>query len=135
MNSATTLGGIAAINDLPFMGTGFENEKGKGNIFNAPIKAGTSSLEFINIFEKEILKNLSKFRPEVILISAGFDAHKRDPLAHINLESSDYYILSKKINELAKIHCDGKIISFLEGGYDLIALQESVLEYLRGLTE
>ena len=125
-----------SIHEYPlFPWTGLSNEVGSGNIFNAPIEFGTKGNEFIKIFDEKILDNLDKFKPEIILISAGFDAHKRDPLAHINLESNDYYILSKKIKELSKIHCDGKIISFLEGGYDLLALEESIKEYLRGLIE
>ena len=70
------------------------------------------------------------FKPEVILISAGFDAHKRDPLANINLESKDFYEITKKIVELSNVHSEGRIISFLEGGYDLIALSESIKEHL-----
>ncbi len=118
-----------------FQCTGSEQEKGMGNIFNAPILAGTEGKDFIKILENKILNNIDKFRPEIILISAGFDAHKRDPLAHINLESKDYYDLTKKIIEIANIHCQGRIISFLEGGYDLLALSESIKEHLLGLQE
>ena len=112
-----------------------QKEVGTGNIFNAPIVAGTDGKNFIKILENKILNNIDKFRPEIILISAGFDAHKRDPLAHINLESKDYYDLTKKIIEIANIHCQGRIISFLEGGYDLLALSESIKEHLLGLQE
>ena len=85
------------------------------------------------IFESKILKPLDKFKPEVILISAGFDAHIRDPLANINLESTDYFQITKKIIELANIHSKGRIISFLEGGYDLQALSESIKEHIKAL--
>ena len=86
-----------SIHEYPlFPGTGSENETGVGNIFNAPIQSGTTSDEFLNIFEGKILENIDKFKPEVILLSAGFDAHKRDPLANINLESADYYTSNKK---------------------------------------
>ena len=81
------------------------------------------------------MNNIDKFKPEIILISAGFDAHKRDPLAHINLESEDYYHLTKKIIEIANIHCQGRVISFLEGGYDLVALSESIKEHFYSLME
>ena len=118
-----------------FPGTGSEKEIGLGNIFNAPIQSGTSSDEFINIFERKILENIDKFKPDAILISAGFDAHSRDPLANINLESEDYYTLTKGIVEIANLHCNGKIISFLEGGYDLLALSESTKAHLNGLNE
>ena len=116
-----------------FPGTGSEQETGVGNIFNATIKAGTKGKEFIKIFEQKILNPIDKFKPEVILISAGFDAHTRDPLANINLESIDFYEITKKIVDLANVHCEGRVISFLEGGYDLIALSESIKEHLRAL--
>jgi len=118
-----------------FPGTGLENETGVGNIFNAPISAGTNSEDFLEIFSNKILKNVDKFKPEIILISAGFDAHKRDPLASINLESEDYYSLTKSIVEIAKRHCNGRVISFLEGGYDLLALSECIKAHLKGLSE
>ena len=124
----------ASIHQSPlFPGSGFEEENGVGNIFNAPIKKGTYSKEFHEIFENKILNKVDKFKPEIILISAGFDAHYRDPLAQINLESYDYYIMTKKITEIANTHSNGKIISFLEGGYDLIALHESIKEHLKAL--
>ncbi len=124
----------ASIHQSPlFPGTGFEEEVGVGNIFNAPIKSGTSSKEFHKIFENKILAKIDKFKPEIIIISAGFDAHYKDPLANINLESEDFYLITKKIVELATIHSRGKIISFLEGGYDLIALHESIKEHIKGL--
>ena len=123
-----------SIHEFPlFPGTGSEEERGVGNIFNAPIKSGTSAKDFINIFEHKILNNVDKFKPEIILISAGFDAHIRDPLANINLESKDFYKITKKIVDLANIHCNGRIISFLEGGYDMIALHESIKEHLTAL--
>ena len=125
-----------SIHEYPlFPGTGSEKEAGVGNIFNAPIRSGTSSDEFLNIFEEKILENIDKFKPEVILLSAGFDAHKRDPLANINLESEDYYTLTKSIVEVANLHCDGRVISFLEGGYDLLALSECTKAHIKGLNE
>ena len=124
----------ASSHEFPlFPGTGSEDETGVGNIFNATLKAGTKGKEFIKIFEQKILIPIDKFKPEVILISAGFDAHTRDPLANINLESVDFYEITKKIVDLANVHCRGRIISFLEGGYDLIALSESIKEHLRAL--
>ena len=78
-----------------FPGTGTENEIGDGNIFNATLKAGIRSKDFMNIFDQKVLKPIDKFRPDVILISAGFDAHKRDPLANINLESEDFFKITK----------------------------------------
>ena len=124
----------ASTHEFPlFPGTGTEEEKGVGNIFNAPLKSGMKSKEFLNLFDQKILKPIDKYKPEVILISAGFDAHKRDPLANINLESDDYYLITKKIVELANIHSKGRVISFLEGGYDLVALSESIKHHLIAL--
>ena len=116
-----------------FPGTGAEDEIGVGNIFNVPLKSGTEGVEFLKIFESKIIKPLDKFKPEIILISAGFDAHFRDPLASINLESSDFFKITKKIIELANIHSNGRVISFFEGGYNLQALSESVKEHLIAL--
>ena len=116
-----------------FPGTGAENETGVGNIFNATLKAGTSSKDFIATFDQKVLKAVDKFKPEVILISAGFDAHKRDPLANINLESNDFFTITKNIVDIANTHSNGRLISFLEGGYDLQALSESIIEHLNAL--
>ena len=116
-----------------FPGTGAENETGAGNIFNATLKAGTSSKEFLELFDSKVLNPIDKFKPEVILISAGFDAHKRDPLANINLESEDFFKITKNIIDIAKTHSKGRVISFLEGGYDLQALSESIIEHLKAL--
>ena len=116
-----------------FPGTGSEQETGVGNIFNAPLKAGVQGKEFLKIFEQKVLNPIDKFKPEVILISAGFDAHTRDPLANINLESKDFYEITKKIVDLANVHSEGRIISFLEGGYDLLALSESIKEHFLAL--
>ena len=125
-----------SIHEYPlFPGTGSQNETGVGNIFNAPIVAETNGRDFLKTMDSIILENIDKFKPEIILISAGFDAHKRDPLAHINLESKDYYNLTKSIVEIADTHCKGKVISFLEGGYDLTALSESIKEHLHGLNQ
>ena len=124
----------ASSHEFPlFPGTGSEDETGVGNIFNAPIKSGTKGIDFIKIFEDKIIKPVNKFKPEVILISAGFDAHERDPLANINLVSEDYFEITKKIVDIANIHSNGRIISFFEGGYDLIALSESIKEHLKAL--
>ena len=118
-----------------YPGSGAENEKGtKDNILNVPLNAGTQSHEFLNAYES-IFKKLKEFKPEFILLSAGFDAHKDDPLAQINLESKDYYTLTKRILTLAKELCDGKVVSILEGGYNLNALQESVDYHVKSLLE
>ena len=125
----------ASIHQHPlFPGTGLESETGAGNIFNAPIEAGTSSEEFLRIFNEKILVNVESFEPEVIIISAGFDAHKRDPLATINLNSEDYFTMTHDIVDIANRHSKGRVISFLEGGYDLQALSESIQSHFKGLS-
>ena len=116
-----------------FPGTGAENETGVGNIFNATLKAGIARKDFIEIFNQKVLNPIDKFKPEVILISAGFDAHKRDPLANINLESEDFFTITKNIVDIANTHSKGRVISFLEGGYDLQALSQSIVEHLNAL--
>ncbi len=124
----------ASSHEFPlFPGTGSSDEKGVGNIFNAPLKSGMRGKEFLSIFDQKILKPIDKFKPEIILISAGFDAHTRDPLASLNLESKDFYDVTKKIVDLANIHSKGRVISFLEGGYDLTALSESIRHHLLAL--
>ena len=118
-----------------YPGSGAANEKGvKNNVLNIPLAAGTQSHQFLNAYDS-IFKKLKEFKPEFILLSAGFDAHKDDPLAQINLESKDYYTLTKRIMILAKELCNGKLVSILEGGYDLNALKESVDYHVKSLLE
>ena len=118
-----------------YPGSGAENEKGiNNNIVNVPLKAGTQTHEFLNAYDN-IFKKLKEFKPEFILLSAGFDAHKNDPLAQINLESQDFYTLTKRIMNLAKDLCAERIVSILEGGYDLNALKESVDFHVKSLME
>ena len=118
-----------------YPGSGTEKEKGKyNNIFNIPLPAGTTSEEYLNAYEL-VLKKIKEFRPEFILLSAGFDAHKDDPLAQLQLESKDFYNITKRTLELSKQYCDGKVVSILEGGYDLLALQESTEMHVKALLE
>ena len=121
---------------FPFYpGTGSKDETGKyNNILNIPLKVGTGSKEFFNSYEK-VYEKLNEFKPEFILLSAGFDAHKNDPLADINLESKDYYTLTKEIMKIAKQVCNNKIVSILEGGYNLAAIQESAKYHVEALLE
>lgn len=121
---------------FPFYpGTGSKDEIGKfKNILNIPLKAGTVSEEFFNSYKK-VYDKLNEFRPQFILLSAGFDAHKNDPLANVNLESRDYYILTKEIMKIAKKICSNKIVSILEGGYNLSAIQESAKYHVEALLE
>ena len=118
-----------------YPGTGSEKEKGKfNNICNIPLPAGTNSEEYLNAFETA-LKRLNEFRPEFILISAGFDGHEADPLAQMNLKTEDFYIITKRILEISKKFSNGKVVSILEGGYDLQALADSTKRHVDALLE
>ena len=121
---------------FPFYpGTGSKDETGKyNNILNIPLKAGTNSKEFFASYNK-VYDKLNEFKPEFILLSAGFDAHKNYPLANINLESKDYYTLTKEIIKIAKQVSGNKIVSILEGGYNLAAIQESAKYHVEALLE
>ena len=118
-----------------FPGTGASHEKGShNNIFNLPLPAGTSSNEYFDAYE-HVLKKLNEFKPEFIFFSAGFDAHKDDPLSNINLKSRDYFEITKRTLIASKDYCKGNIVSILEGGYDLNALAESTEEHIKALIE
>ena len=105
-----------------FPGTGAVDETGVGNIFNAPLKPGDDGDDFREAFEARILPALDAFAPDFLLISAGFDAHRRDPLAQLRLVEADFAWVTEKLVEAADKHCGGKLVSTLEGGYDLEAL-------------
>ena len=118
-----------------YPGTGSVNEKGtSNNILNITLDPGTSSDIYFNSFEN-VLKKLKSFNPEFILLSSGFDAHQKDPLAQVNLKSKDFYEITKRIMNVAGNICDGRIVSILEGGYDLDALKESAYEHVKALIE
>ena len=118
-----------------YPGSGAEYEKGKfNNILNIPLPAGTNSEEYLSAFE-HALKKLKEFKPEFVLVSAGFDSHVRDPLAQFQLETEDFYTITKRILEASKDFCNGKVISILEGGYDLQALQDSTKRHVDALLE
>ena len=118
-----------------YPGSGSEKEKGKfNNIFNIPLDAGTSANEYLNAYE-QVLKKLREFKPEFLLFSAGFDAHIDDPLAQLRLTSEDFYKITKRTLEISKSFCNGNVISILEGGYDLKALQDSSQRHVDALIE
>ena len=118
-----------------YPGSGSEKENGKfNNIYNIPLPAGTNSEEYLNAFEFA-LKRLKEFKPEFVLISAGFDSHIKDPLAQFKLETEDFYIITKRILETSKMFCNGKVVSILEGGYDLEALRDSTKRHVDALIE
>jgi acetoin utilization deacetylase AcuC-like enzyme len=117
-----------------FPGTGAVGETGEHNtIVNAPLRPGDGSAAFRAAFETRILPRLGEFRPELVVISAGFDAHMRDPLANINLAEADFIWATQKIMDLADGCAGGRVISLLEGGYDLQALGNSVAGHVATL--
>ena len=118
-----------------YPGTGSEKENGKyNNVLNIPLEAGTTGNEYLNAYEK-VLDKLKEFKPEFLLFSAGFDAHIDDPLAQLRLSSEDFYKITKRTLEVSKPFCNGNIVSILEGGYDLRALQESTQRHVDALIE
>ena len=118
-----------------YPGSGSEKENGKyDNVLNIPLEAGTTGNEYLNAYEK-VLDKLKEFKPEFLLFSAGFDAHIDDPLAQLRLSSEDFYKITKRTLEVSKPFCNGNIVSILEGGYDLRALQESTQRHVDALIE
>ena len=116
-----------------YPGTGSASENGRhNNILNIPLDAGTEGTIFLNAYEN-VFRKIKEFKPEFILLSSGFDAHINDPLAQINLQSKDFAELTRRIMEVAKEICESKIVSVLEGGYDLDALQESTSLHVQAL--
>ena len=118
-----------------YPGSGSEKETGKfNNILNIPLEAGTTAEEYLNAYEN-VLKKLKEFKPEFLLFSAGFDAHIDDPLAQLRLSSEDFYHITKRTLEVSKSMCNGNVVSILEGGYDLKALQDSTKRHVDALIE
>ena len=109
------------------------NETGVGNIFNVPLAAGDTGVEFRKKYNTIILPALRKFKPELLLISAGFDAHKDDPLSSIRLVEDDFRWLTQELMDIADSYCEGSVISALEGGYNLNALAASVAIHVKTL--
>jgi acetoin utilization deacetylase AcuC-like enzyme len=116
-----------------YPGTGAVGERGVGNIVNAPLRPGSGSAEFRRAFETAILPALEDFKPSLILISAGFDAHRRDPLAQLMLIEDDYRWATEQLLASAARHGGGRLVSALEGGYDLQALAASAAAHVRAL--
>ena len=118
-----------------YPGSGSEKEKGDfNNVLNIPLEAGTSAEMYLNAYEN-VLNKVREFKPEFLLFSAGFDAHIDDPLAQLQLSSEDFYKITKRTLEISKSFCNGNVVSILEGGYDLKALQESTKRHVDALIE
>ena len=127
---------FASTHQMPlYPGSGALSETGVGNIWNAPLRPGDGGDVFREAVEMRILDSLHNFSPDLIVISAGFDAHRDDPLGNLQLVESDYMWVTEKLAEVAHRHCKGRIVSMLEGGYDLTALARSVGVHVRTLME
>ena len=125
---------FASTHQMPlFPGTGAAHETGVGNIHNVPLAPMSGSHQMRAAYEKVIFPALRDFGPELILISAGFDAHRDDPLANLSWTAEDFAWLSKEICRMAEQCCEGRVVSTLEGGYDLDGLAESVRAHLDAL--
>jgi acetoin utilization deacetylase AcuC-like enzyme len=126
---------FGSTHQYPFYpGTGSARERGiDGNVVNVPLAAGSGSEQFRMAWADRILPALDTFAPELIIVSAGFDAHRRDPLAQLRLETEDYAWISREILALADKHTGGKLVSSLEGGYDLEALAAATAAHVQVL--
>jgi len=113
--------------------SGDDSETGVGNIINLPLDPYSGSQEFRDKYTQSILPALDKFAPELVLISAGFDAHDDDRLSTIQLKTLDYAWVTKEIMKIAETHCNNKVVSVLEGGYELTSLAESVKAHVKAL--
>jgi len=117
-----------------YPGTGYTHETGSGNAvgctMNLPLEPGAADTDCLDVFKNTFLPVAKEFKPDFVLISAGFDAHKMDPLAQLNLTEESYIVLTKEMKKFAENHCNGRIMSLLEGGYHLEALSNSVAEHL-----
>ena len=118
-----------------YPGSGSHKENGKfNNVLNIPLEAGTTSEVYLNAYEN-VLTKIKQFKPEFLLFSAGFDAHIDDPLAQMRLCTEDFYKITKRTLEYSKSFCNGRVVSILEGGYDLRALQNSTQRHVDALIE
>lgn len=117
-----------------YPGTGAETERGcANNILNVGLQAGAGTAELQAAFNETVLPGISAFKPELLILSAGFDAHKNDPLAGLCFETGDFVWMTRQLMALADRQCQGRLVSLLEGGYDLPSLAESVVQHVRTL--
>lgn len=118
-----------------YPGSGYPDETGCGNMVNLPLAPGAGSSEFRESWAKRGMPAVRKFQPDLIIVSAGFDAHEKDPLGQLDLQDEDYYWISAEIQALANDYSEGRLLSMLEGGYNLDALASASSEHVRALTE
>jgi acetoin utilization deacetylase AcuC-like enzyme len=126
----------ASTHQMPlFPGTGAPGETGVGNIHNAPLSSGADGEDFKHALQQVVFPALDDFRPDLILVSAGFDAHRNDPLAGLNLVEEDFGWATLKLMDYADKYCAGRLVSVLEGGYDLDGLTGSVAAHVTALMQ
>ncbi|RUO97718.1 histone deacetylase family protein [Hyphomicrobium sp.] len=126
----------ASTHQMPlYPGTGSLQETGVGNIFNAPLRSGDGGDVFKEALQSRVLAPLHNFGPDLVLISAGFDAHQRDPLAGLELVEDDFAWATEALAEVARRHANGRIVSMLEGGYDLKGLALSTAAHVKALMD
>jgi acetoin utilization deacetylase AcuC-like enzyme len=116
-----------------YPGTGDARERGVGNVFNAPLRPGADGAAFRAAWEGTLLPAVDAFAPGLVVVSAGFDAHARDPLAQLRVREPDFAWLTEALCAIAERHCGGRVVSLLEGGYDLEALASSAAAHVRAL--
>lgn len=129
-----------SVHQFPYYpGTGSAEEQGKarglGATLNVPLKAGCGDAEYLEVFKKIFYPKAHKFKPDFVLISAGFDAHRNDPLGHMNVTAAGYEWMTEAVKAVAQESAQGRIVSLLEGGYDLDALAESVAKHMESLLD
>ncbi|VAX16499.1 Deacetylases, including yeast histone deacetylase and acetoin utilization protein [hydrothermal vent metagenome] len=129
---------VSTHQEYHYPGTGSPDETGegeaKGTNLNFPLSEGTTDEEILSIFDKKIIPALTKFEPRIVFISAGFDAHRDDPLAGLSLTEDGYKVMTERLRELAEKSASGRMISFLEGGYNVDALARSVEAHVKEMT-
>ena len=119
-----------------YPGTGAESETGgSGNVHNAGLRPGSGGPQFRAVWENRLLPAVAAAAPELIIVSAGFDAHHRDPLAELNLVEADFAWITHRICDLAETCAEGRVVSVLEGGYDLVGLAVSTAAHVQALME
>lgn len=117
-----------------YPGTGAETERGcANNILNIGLESGSGTAELQHAFRQSVLPGIANFKPELLIISAGFDAHRNDPLAGLSFEDDDFVWMTQQLMDLAAKHCEGRVVSLLEGGYDLPTLGNCVMKHVRTL--
>ena len=125
---------FASSHQMPlYPDSGHVSDRGVNNIFNAPLPPGAGGAQFREAWRTRLLPQMDAFRPQLVMISAGFDAHRRDPLAQLELEAEDFDWITRELVAIANRHADGRVVSSLEGGYDLQGLRESCVAHVGAL--